>query len=64
MRSMGVPVVVTENPHSGSCTVAMKFEDNFRVDVTIITSPELDKDSCQFSEEVDYFIEPRLPAIP
>lgn len=60
----GRPAAVAENPHSGSCTVAMKIDDNSRIDVTITTPPNRDEGSCQFGEEVAYLIEPRLPAIP
>jgi hypothetical protein len=60
----GCRVAVAANPNSGSCTVALKIDDNSRIDITITTPPDRDDDPCQFGEEVAYFVEPRLPAVP
>lgn len=60
----GRPAAVAEDPQNGSCTIAMKLDDNSRIDVTITTPPNRDEGSCEFGKEVAYLIEPRLPAVP
>ncbi|MEY7971286.1 DUF3558 domain-containing protein [Saccharomonospora xinjiangensis] len=56
------PAAVAKNAEFGSCTVAMKLDDQSRVDVAV---PRTDRDdACEIGKVVAEMVEPHLPDIP
>ncbi|TLW90359.1 DUF3558 domain-containing protein [Saccharomonospora piscinae] len=57
------PAVISKKPKFGDCTLALKLDEQSRVDVAIPGEDETDE-ACEVAETIAGMIEPRLPGIP